>query len=90
MSLSVEQLESRDTPSSTPFAGDVVLARGVVNPLQPPPVQGQDGSIAFVPPGVTRGFQDPNLAPPPVQVRLDGSIAFVPPGVTRGIIVGGM
>jgi hypothetical protein len=39
---------------------------------------------AFLPPGLIRGYYDPNEAPPPVQVARDGAITFLPPGVIRG------
>jgi hypothetical protein len=38
----------------------------------------------FAPPGLVRGYEDPNLTPPPVQVASDLPL-FLPPGLVRGV-----
>jgi hypothetical protein len=92
VSLAVEQLEARNTPSPVSSAG-AFLPPGVIKgfnpqpdpPGLPPPVQVRDGSVAFLPPGIDRAIGNPDEAPPPVQVSRDGSVAFLPPGIDRAI-----
>jgi hypothetical protein len=75
VSLGVEVLESRDTPSGTPFGGGVFLPVGMAHAISdpnltppPPPLQ---PTGAFAPPGVTCTI---DLCPPPVAHDV-----FLPP-----------
>src|SRR5262245_9304944 len=87
--LYVEQLEARNTPSSVSSVG-TFLPPGVIrgfNPQPDPPglpavVQIRDGSVAFVPPGITHGGWSPDGTPPPVQAT-DGSVPLVDTAVDQ-------
>jgi hypothetical protein len=88
VTLGIEQLESRDTPSGTPFAGNAFLPPGIASAVGDPHVPapahvGRDGSIRFLPPGIVTGVGDPH-GPIPVTVNRDGSVSFLPPGATHG------
>jgi hypothetical protein len=86
VTLCVEQLESRDTP--TPLVGGAFLPPGIAHAVQdphvPPPVQVTRGdSVSFMPPGLLRGGGDPHL-PASVNVSEAGAVVFLPPGVING------
>lgn len=90
VTLGIEQLESRDTPSGTPFAGNAFLPPGIAKGIQPPdlipPVAnvGPSGVLTFLPPGIFTGVGDPHGPIPVVTVNRDGSVSFLPPGATHG------
>jgi hypothetical protein len=71
VSMHVEKLESRATPSVTSATSGVLLPPGVVRAIgdpnqapPPPPVQvGAGGGLVFLPPGVVRAIGDTDLAP---------------------------
>jgi len=89
VTLQLESLESRETPSAAPLLDSQFLPPGVnrgFDPQPDPPVVhiAREGGVAFLPPGVINGF-DPQPDPPSVQLGADGSIMFLPPGIARGV-----
>ena len=90
VTLNLESLESRETPSATPLVEGRFLPPGLIRGFDPqpdPPVVHitREAGVAFVPPGVINGF-DPQPDPPSVQLGADGSLVFLPPGIARGVV----
>jgi len=83
--LGVEELQSRNAPSGSPFGSGAFLPSGLDRAYPdhnnaPPPVEvGRDGSLAFLPSGLDRAYPDHNNVPPPVEVGREGLVTFLPP-----------